>query len=809
MVNTMNQNNSSYRKKGEISLEDIFSIIIRRKAILISFVVLALIAAVLYNYFKTPVYEATTLLKKEQITRNPFSTQMSDLLLMQPQEEIETDMELVKTRKVLHKVINNLYLNIFVKEIVIPDDKNITVNKNYLNVATMVNDEDSVVQCLPAFKNLQTNYIKKKESYVLRKIEGGLYELENLGTKTIYRSDTLGNISSPLISFKVDWNQAKWGCEFYFDLESTSKVLKDLSDRISVNKRIKTNLFEISAKATTPLAAKILANTVANSYTSTKIEQQKENIRHSFKFVDNQLQEISKKLEQAQKQLTDFKAQNKILSIDESSKKLIEFVSNLESEKLKTEIELATYENKLNDMKNEMKAKGYIDQTYLTPNSFQPSDSPFSRLLSQLSDLELQKIQLLQKRTENHPDVITLTNKINSIRRNLSKFNGNTLTAYNIIIDALKSKKHKIENLISNYLTKIENLPVQENKLANLMRQKNVYAKMFTLLLDKREEMRMAELSKLQDIIILDYAEEPLKPILPNKKLNLIAALLFGFVLGMFALFIYEFNDKKLSDVYEIEKDFHYPILSVIPTYTKEIKETVKESGSITKRFVALIEGAFNYKEAYRILETKASNCMASSNSKYLMVTSPEENTGKTTTVGNLALTMARSEKKVLVIDCDIRKPKIAELFGMEKYAPGLVNFLQGETEKPNIYKPIKITGHESILRNIDILPSGTFSDISGEIFGSEKMKELLDELDYYDVIIFDTPPITRIADALSLGKFVKNALLVIRPGVTYKESVNWAASELKVANVKLCGLVVNDSKVKKSIPRYQYGYNS
>ncbi len=809
MVKAMNQHNTNYKKKGEISLTDIFNIIIRRKAILIGTIIFALVLALLYNYLKTPVYEATTLLKKEQVQRNAFSTELSNLLLMQPQEEIETDMELVTTRRVLYKVIDNLYLNIFIKKLVIPDDKTINLQKSYLDAATIENDEDSTAACLPVFKNLKTQFIKKKIAYVLRKIDGGLYELENLDTKTIYRSDSSGKINSPEISFTVDWPKAKWGCEFYFDLESYNKVIKDLEDRISVNKRIKTNLFEISAKANTPLGAKILANTIATSYTNTKIEQQKENIRHSFKFVDNQLQEISKKLEEAQKHLTDFKAKNKILSIDESSKKLIEFLSNLESEKLKTEIDLAAYENKINDMQKEMKAKGYIDQTYLTPNAFQPSDSPFSRLLSQLSDLELRKIQLLQKRTENHPDVITLTNQINSIRKSLTNFNDNTLTAYYIIIDALKTKKQKIENLISEYMTKIEALPGQENQLANLMRQKNVYAKMFTLLLDKREEMRMAELSKLQDIIILDYAVEPLKPILPNKKLNLLAALLFGFVLGMFALFIYEFNDKKISDVYEIEKDFNYPILSVIPPYTKEIIEQVKNSGSIAKRFVTLIEGAFSYKEAFRILETKSTNCMNASGSKYIMITSPEENSGKTSTAANLALTMARSEKKVLLVDCDIRKPKIAELFGMEKYAPGLINFLQGETEKPNIYKPIKITGHESILRNIDILPSGTFSDISGEIFGSERMKELLDELNYYDVIIFDTPPITRIADALSLGKFVKTALLVVRPGVTYKEGVNWAASELKAANIKLCGLVVNDSKVKRSIPKYQYGYNS
>ncbi len=137
--------------------------------------------------------------------------------------------------------------------------------------------------------------------------------------------------------------------------------------------------------------------------------------------------------------------------------------------------------------------------------------------MRQLSNLELQRLELLQKRKETHPDVVAVDKQIALVKKQLSSYNENTLTAYQIIIDALEKKLLKITNLMSKYEVKMENLPAQENKLANLLRQKNVYEKIFTMLLDKREEMRMAELSKLQDIVVVDPAHEPIKPSSPKK----------------------------------------------------------------------------------------------------------------------------------------------------------------------------------------------------------------------------------------------------------------------------------------------------
>ena len=122
-------------------------------------------------------------------------------------------------------------------------------------------------------------------------------------------------------------------------------------------------------------------------------------------------------------------------------------------------------------------------------------------------------MNLLQKRTENHPDVQAVDEQIKMVKQKLASYNQNTLTAYQIMINSLDKKLLQITNMMSKYEVKMERLPGQENKLAGLMRQKEVYEKIFTMLLDKREEMRMAELSKLQDIVVVDPAHEPIDPV--------------------------------------------------------------------------------------------------------------------------------------------------------------------------------------------------------------------------------------------------------------------------------------------------------
>jgi len=341
-----------------------------------------------------------------------------------------------------------------------------------------------------------------------------------------------------------------------------------------------------------------------------------------------------------------------------------------------------------------------------------------------------------------------------------------------------------------------------------LIRDKDGLEKMYNLLLDKREEMKVAELSRIQDVTVIESAVEPKEAISPHKKLNLLAALIFGLIVGIIGAFIVNYNDKKINDISDIENSFNYPILSVIPPFDKNIERRMVAATKLEDKFVATMEDNFSYKEAFRTLEAKLMTKIKGT-PKIIMVTSCEENEGKTTIATNLAISAAQSNKKVLLLDCDIKNPCIAEKFELPKYSSGLIDYLTETTDTPSIYKPIKLSENTNILMNLDIIPTGEFSDISGEILASERMKKLLEDLKYYDLVIIDTPPITRLSDAISLGRLVHDTLLVVRPGQTEKESISWAISELLSADIKFHGLLVNDCEIKESSFKYRYGYKN
>ncbi len=170
---------------------------------------------------------------------------------------------------------------------------------------------------------------------------------------------------------------------------------------------------------------------------------------------------------------------------------------------------------------------------------------------------------------------------------------------------------------------------------------------------------------------------------------------------------------------------------------------------------------------------------------------------------------LAQAEKKVLVIDCDLRKSRLTELFEISKDSPGLITYLTQDINIPNIYNLNKNFGEGNSLKTLNILPSGGVTENSSDLLGSEKMDKLIEMIkdSSYDYIIFDTPPITRVVDVLVLGKRIKDVVMVIRPNHTVKDSVQWGIKELGREEVKVNGLVVNACNIKNSYFKHRYGY--
>jgi len=168
-------------------------------------------------------------------------------------------------------------------------------------------------------------------------------------------------------------------------------------------------------------------------------------------------------------------------------------------------------------------------------------------------------------------------------------------------------------------------------------------------------------------------------------------------------------------------------------------------------------------------------------------------------------LSLSQAGKRVLVIDCDLKKSNVAKFFNISGDYPGLIDYLTNKVNIPYIYTPF-----ENDISNLtlDIVPAGGFVENSSELLGSIKMKNLI-EISYpvYDYILLDTPPITKIVDALVLGEFVKDVILIVRPNHTFKDSISLGIQELEEFKMKLLGVVVNACDLQKSSYKYKYGY--
>lgn len=820
-MNNNNGSNGHYNSpasvnppKREKSILEIVRMILKHKFLLLGIILLFLLVAIFYSFTTQPKYEATATLKKENNidNRRIASQDISTMLSLQSTDEIETEMNLIKTHSVIKEVVKDLDLYITFNQIKWGNKNTYKLQKNYLQISDPIfqNGNKSKFK-IPEVFNLQFenedkpvtgNFYIKKESesnfvlYLASSKKKIGESTNNFGEITESKNK---KISSPNFTVEISWMEAPVNSEIYFSLTDFVNTVNTTSSKTKVGREGKTDIFTITYSSSSPYAAAVIANNIVENFRESRLMQKKEAIRFSFKSVDEQVAEVQEKLKSSESELSNFKSSGQIMTIDASSQELVGFLSNLEAEKLQTDLLLNDYRSKSADLEDEVAKNGYVDQTGLGPQTNTDANSPFSQLMRQLSEQELERLELLQKRTENHPDVIAINEQIKLTKSKLAGFNENTLTTYRIMINTLEKKLLKINNLMSKYEVKMRSLPAQENKLAQLLRQKGTYEKIFTLLLDKREAMRIAELSSMQDISIVDDARIPTSPSWPKKSLILVVSFILGSFLGLVTVFSIELYKTRFVNLDELESEFQVPILSIIPKYSKELIKEIKNSKAEYK-IASLISKDDGLIETYRLFRTKLLQKL-DPEKKLIMVTSCEENSGKTSVVSNLAISLAQEGKRLLIVDCDLRKADLTKTFGLTTKDPGLIDFLTKDVN-PKIYSRAS--------KMIDILPTGGLTDESGTLLSSPRMKSLFAHLSRsnYDIIIFDTPPVTRVVDPLVLAQYITDAVLIVKPNHSLIETVRWGMQELRQANVKIKGILANAATIETSYYyKYRYGY--
>lgn len=429
---------------------------------------------------------------------------------------------------------------------------------------------------------------------------------------------------------------------------------------------------------------------------------------------------------------------------------------------------------------------------------FQEQESPTGMgitLQNLLLDLEVQRKTLLEKYTENHPDVIGIDAKISEVKNNLKK------------------------------------LPQKELEYNRLLREVEINNKIYRDLKNKLEAARIDEAEKISDVSLVDYAVSPAKPIKPNKQLNYVLGMAIGMMLGFVSIFILEQMDTSIGTIDEVENYLKLPTLGIIP-YLKSPNEKkkswlerilFKRSTKVDVWRQARERLLFNYAntstvfEAYRILRTNIRTEIFQEKAKgnvFLFTSSgPEE--GKSLTISNLAIVMAQGGLRTLLIDADMRRSTIHHIYGLKSKEPGLADILRGTAKFQEVIRTFAdilmgSIGFDDIIRipnldNLNILTSGAYPMTPAELLATRDMDNLLKELrEEYDLILIDSPPVLAVADAAILAPKVDMVVLIYRVGTTLRSVLLRTKNHLLEAGAKLGGVILNNISPEMEMT---YGY--
>lgn len=276
----------------------------------------------------------------------------------------------------------------------------------------------------------------------------------------------------------------------------------------------------------------------------------------------------------------------------------------------------------------------------------------------------------------------------------------------------------------------------------------------------------------------------------PNKKNVIIFYLAFGILSSLGIIFILDYLDSTIKDKSDLEKRFKAPVIGELPFNNKKSKENEIIIKTNFKNITS---------ESYRKLRTSFEYSSIDKDIKTLVITSSESGEGKSTVCCNFAYVMSQSEKKVLIIDCDLRRPSIHRKLKISNNE-GLTNYLIGKSNLKNIIN--------NVCKNLDVITAGEMPPSPADVLGSNKMQEFIREIEEdYDLIILDTPPVRAVTDGQVLAGKVDGTLFLVRAEKTKLDSINKGYKELEKVNANVIGIVINGESVDRK-DAYYYGYS-
>lgn len=567
------------------------------------------------------------------------------------------------------------------------------------------------------------------------------------------------------------------------------KSINRLQKRVMVSLVKDTNLIKIVVEDRLATGAAEIANSLANFYVEWASETKRTKAKGAYSFLGAQAETVEKELRQLEDALQKLKETKGVLALDEQTKLTVEQLGIFDTEYNKAVSSEEETRARINDIKNELlKQKEMIlTSTDITTNPV------INSLKMKLVDLEINLIELKNKYTDENPLVTGAEEEIKEVKNKLNaevaKVFGTETTSTNPIyqdlltklitletdLTAYQAKRKALQVIRDEYSKRLTNLSEAEVEYTRLLRRIKGKEALYLALLEKQGEAGLTEAlenSLIVSVKIIDSAAPPVKPARPKKLLNGILGLIVGFIAGISGAFLREYWDHSLKTVSQVSKYVALPVLGAIP----KVK---------SKKVVPYRLGT-NIAESYNSLRTALLKIIKEKSIRTVLVTSPNDQEGKSVTAANLAISISQlKEMRVLLADINLRRPALHKLFESSNYM-NLSEVLRRRLGD-------MFNGIGAGAENLNVVTVGEVPEDPTKILTSAEMKYFLKEAkSKFDLVLLDSSGIIPYTDSTILANEVDAVLLVIKSGASRREVVERARHVLNVPPEKLIGVVLN-----------------
>jgi tyrosine-protein kinase Etk/Wzc len=463
--------------------------------------------------------------------------------------------------------------------------------------------------------------------------------------------------------------------------------------------------------------------------------------------------------------------------------------------------------------------------------------------------------------------MIEMRSEMNQIRDNLAEEARKIAEAQNVIdplsqmaqlyerkinleldLETVRAQERSLAGEIGRYDGNLRQLPGKEYELARLTRERDLASDIYIMLSNRWEEARINEAEKVGNLRIIDRAELPKRPISPRKRLNLAIGFIFGMTMGLGLAFFLESLDTSIKTPEEVERKTGLTIIGSIP----RIRMSKSKKDSRERRYQSLSEMLITYSmpgspasEAYRTLRTNLQFSDMADDLRTFMISSSGPKEGKSTTISNLAITTAQMGLRTLLIDADLRRPTIHQIFSLQR-EPGLADILMHFYKSDDVpinsgqdelreemavgagghVRQASVRARKTVQQiasldlaitaavqptpteKLEVLTCGVLPPNPSEVLASETMRDLLALVrERYEIVVIDAPPIIAVTDAAVLAPQVDGVALVIESGRNDKEIIQKAKGLLERVGVNVIGAILNNVQEKNLYGDYDYYY--